>query len=96
MRYSDMSEEQRRVLLEDPANYPLRVRFMGKRGLLMPDAIVLLRQNEIDFEVDDVQIENILAERVGAPTTFWIVASIYHALSSLRRILAFSTRKNGL
>lgn len=61
MRYSEMTEPRRRRLLADPDNYPLRVKFLGKVGLLSPNAIDLLIARGVDFEVDDGQAGEILA-----------------------------------
>lgn len=95
MRYSQMSDEQRRQLLGEPANYPLRVSFLGKRGLLMPGDVELLRRHEVDFDVDDDQIEEILAKmtergEVPAPPRghlLRILAAILAVLVLLRRTI---------
>lgn len=56
-----MSPEQRQQILDEPDNYPLRVTFLGKTGLLTFEEAAFLRENAIDFEVDSSQIEEILA-----------------------------------
>lgn len=63
MLYSEMSEAQRQLLFDNPENYPLRVRFLRKSGLVTADVIVLLRREGIDFEVDDAQIEEIMTQQ---------------------------------
>ncbi|MHB1134018.1 MAG: hypothetical protein ACYC4L_16750 [Chloroflexota bacterium] len=66
MRYSEMAPWQRERLLADPANYPLKVTFLGKVGLLNAETIDLLRANGVDFVLDDAQTRQLLA---GEPTT---------------------------
>lgn len=53
MLYSCMSPEQRKTLLDDRENYPMRVRFLGKVGIMTQEELAFLRENEIDFDVDD-------------------------------------------
>lgn len=67
MRYSEMSDELRVQLLDDPDNYPFRVRFLGKEGLLSMEELLFLRDNEVDFDISDAQIEEISAELGEAP-----------------------------
>ena len=65
MRYSQMSPEQRALLFDRSENYPLRIHFLGKTGLLSAEAVALLRQHGVEFEVDDKQVEAIFAHEVG-------------------------------
>ncbi|MHB1414519.1 MAG: hypothetical protein ACYC1C_04635 [Chloroflexota bacterium] len=67
MRYSEMSDKLRVQLLDDPENYPFRVSFLGKEGLLTMEELLFLRDNEVDFDISDNQIEAIMAELGEAP-----------------------------
>lgn len=60
MRYAEMTPEEREKLLDDPDNYPLPVTFLGKTGLLSFEAVELLREHEVDFDVDDRPAAEIL------------------------------------
>ncbi len=60
MKYSEMSPEQRKAIIDDPENYPLLVSFLGKTGLLMPPEVDFLIRSGVDFEVDDHQVAEIL------------------------------------
>jgi len=62
VRYSQMSDEQRQQLLDNPEHYPLRVSFLGKVGLLSFEEVELLRQHDVDFDVADRQVAAILEE----------------------------------
>ncbi len=64
MRYSQMSEEQRHFYLDGIENYPLRVAFLGKRGILTLEEVSFLRGKNVDFDVDDQQIEEMEAETI--------------------------------
>ncbi len=57
-----MSEEQRHFFLDNPENYPVRVAFLGKRGLLTSQELRFLRGKGVDFDVDDHQIAEMEAE----------------------------------
>lgn len=88
MRYSQMSDEQRQQLLDEPANYPLKVSFLGKRGLLMPGEVELLRRHEVDFDLDDDQISEITADliergEVPAPRRSRVLRAISAPLAAL-------------
>jgi hypothetical protein len=63
MRYSQMSPEERREVLDVPANYPLRVTFLGKVGLLTFDQVAFLRRHGVDFAVDESQVERLLGRK---------------------------------
>jgi len=60
MKYSEMSPVQCQLILEDESSYPLRVRFLGKVGILTRDQVEFLTKNQIDLEVDDHQAAAIL------------------------------------
>ncbi|MHB1417590.1 MAG: hypothetical protein ACYC1C_20270 [Chloroflexota bacterium] len=60
MLYSEMSAQQRELLLDNLDNYPLRVSFLGKSGLLSAEGVALLRKNNVDFDLDDRQARNII------------------------------------
>jgi hypothetical protein len=62
MRYSEMTDEQRALLIDNPANYPLKIRFLGKTGIVSPPVVELLRANGIDFELDPQQIAELIAD----------------------------------
>ena len=63
MRYSEMRDEWRHQLLDDPEIYPLRVTFLGKTGILTMEQVSFMRKNGVDFNVDDDQLLEILEER---------------------------------
>lgn len=70
MRYSEMSEVQRRQILDNHENYPLGVRFLNKAGLLTYEELDFLRRNGVDFEVsqrDVNRIEEALLDQGEAP-----------------------------
>ncbi|MCL5025935.1 MAG: hypothetical protein M1531_05510 [Chloroflexi bacterium] len=71
MRYSQMTLQQRQQLLEDPQNYPLRVDFFGKTGLLSVEGVALLICHGVDFSLDDAQANGILLREtsMAAPTS---------------------------
>jgi hypothetical protein len=60
MLYSQMSPAQRQTVFDRPENYPFRVSFLGKVGILSPAAVDLLRQSGVDFDVDDAQAATLL------------------------------------
>ncbi|MCL4464880.1 MAG: hypothetical protein M1401_01245 [Chloroflexi bacterium] len=60
MLYSQMSPAQRQALFDQPENYPFRVSFLGKVGILSQAELDLLRQNGVDFDVDDSQAAEVL------------------------------------
>ncbi len=60
MKYSHMTAEQKRLLLGNPQNYPWRVTFLGKAGILSYEEIDFLQQQGVDFDLDDRQAEEIL------------------------------------
>jgi len=60
MKYSRMSLEQRKLLLEDPESYPLRVTFLGKTGIITEEQVAFLLENHVDFDVDDRQAAEVL------------------------------------
>ena len=62
MQYSEMTPAQRGALLDDPDVYPLRVTFLGKAAILTREEIAFLRQNGVDFDVDQNQADRILVE----------------------------------
>ena len=62
MRYTQMSPTQRQQLLENPDNYPLRVSFLGKSGLLTYEEVGFLREHAVDFDVDQSQLAELAAE----------------------------------
>ncbi len=62
MRYTEMTLEQRRALLDDPESYPLRVVFLGKAAILTAEELEFLRRNGVDFDVDERQAEDILTK----------------------------------
>ena len=66
MRFSELSPEERGVLLQEADNFPLRVTFLGKIGLLTREELDLLQAHGVDFDVDDHQVAEIL--RYGAGT----------------------------
>lgn len=66
MRYSQMSQEQRQQWLDDPQSYPLRISFLGKEALLSRPEVSFLREQGVDFELDDAQIAEIEAEQAEA------------------------------
>lgn len=66
MKYSQMTPEQRKELLDNPENYPLRVAFLGKVALLTLPEVAFLQRNGVDFDVDDRQVAEILGEQAGA------------------------------
>jgi hypothetical protein len=53
MLYSCMSPEQRKILLDNPESYPMRVCFLGKVGIMTREEMAFLLENGIDFDVDD-------------------------------------------
>lgn len=61
MRYSEMTPLQRQQLFGDPGNYPLKVTFLNSTGLLNREAVDLLREQNVDFDVDDEQARRLLA-----------------------------------
>lgn len=61
MRYSKMSQAQRRIVVDNTDNYPLKVIFRGKSGILSPHEIAFLIENGVDFAVDSAQFKSILA-----------------------------------
>lgn len=63
MRYSEMTTDMRSAVFPNPDNYPLRVTFLGKIGLLGSEGVALLLNNGVDFEVDDSQLADILAKK---------------------------------
>ena len=62
MLYSQMSPEQRQALLDNPENYPLHVRFLGKVGIVDYEQVKFLRVNGVDFDVDDRQAAEVLGD----------------------------------
>jgi len=66
MRVVDMSAEQRRLFIEPEANYPLRVTFLGKGGLLSRETFAFLERSGVDLELDDDQAKELLDELVRA------------------------------
>jgi hypothetical protein len=66
MLYSQLSPEQQRRILDDPAHYPLHVSFLGKAALLSFQEVAFLRRQGIDFEVHDEQVEELLEEEEGS------------------------------
>ncbi len=88
MRYSDMTADQRRVLLDDPERYPLRVIFLGKAAILSYEELAFLRQRGVDFEIDRKQAEEAFLEKgvpVALPSTVANVAGLFLALLRLFR-----------
>lgn len=61
MLYSEMSAQQRELLLDNLDNYPLRVSFLGKSGLLSAEGVELLRKHDVDFDLDDRQARSIMS-----------------------------------
>jgi hypothetical protein len=62
MRYSEMTDEQRVLLVDNPASYPLKIRFLGKTGIVSPPVVELLRANGVDFELDPQQLAELIAD----------------------------------
>ncbi len=62
MLYSQMSREERKIVLDDPRNYPMRVSFLNKVGILCQEEVAFLRENQVDFDVDDSQVAEVLGE----------------------------------
>lgn len=103
MRYSQMNDEARKLLLDDPEYYPWRVRFLGKGGILSYEEIALLRQEGVDFDIDDEQASVALQElaeegKIDLPTgsvlphgpqaaAVWYVAAGAAVVSVLLRLL---------
>lgn len=65
MKLSKMSAHERMRLLEDEESYPLRVRFLGKVGLLSREEVAFLVNNGVDLELDDRQVREQLGEPGG-------------------------------
>ncbi len=103
MRYSQMSDQARKMLLDDPEYYPWRVRFLGKGGILCYEEIAFLRQEGVDFDIDDQQASAALRElaeegKIDLPAssiqphgpkaaTVWYVAAGAAVVSVLMRLL---------
>ncbi|MHB0867920.1 MAG: hypothetical protein ACYC66_05775 [Chloroflexota bacterium] len=64
MRLSEIDVEQRKRLMEDPGNFPLRVAFLGKMGILSHEEVSFLQQNGVDPDFDEGQLEEVLGETV--------------------------------
>lgn len=62
MLYSRMNSDKRKQIVEQSENYPLRVSFLGKTGLLSPGEVAFLRSRGVEFDVDDSQVQDILLE----------------------------------
>ncbi len=96
MLYSQMSPEQRKILMDDPESYPLRIAFLGKVGILTQEEVAFLRENGVDFDVGDGQAAEALGEgpvlaaaarRETRPTAWEIVLGALVALFLLLRRL---------
>ncbi len=64
MRLSEIDVEQRKRLLEDPGNFPLRVAFLGKVGILTFEEVSFLLRNGVDPDFEEAQLERVLGEPV--------------------------------
>lgn len=64
-----MSPRQRQEILGEKENFPLRATFLGKTGLLSFDEVDFLRQNGVDFDLDDRQLAEIAVARGDMATT---------------------------
>ncbi|MGE5617869.1 MAG: hypothetical protein ACM3US_01280 [Sphingomonadaceae bacterium] len=64
MRLSEIDAEQRKRLLADPDNFPLRVAFLGKVGILTFEEVSFLLRSGVDPDFDRGQVEQVLGEPV--------------------------------
>ncbi len=95
MLYSEMSPEQRKTLLDDPEKYPMKVSFLDKVGILTREELAFLRENGVDFDVDDRQAAEALGEeavrtaaaRRGAQPAHGLLALVLIGLVALVRRL---------
>jgi len=102
MLYSQMSDDQRRQLLDDREMYPWRVTFLGKTGILSYEAISLLRDSGVDFDVDDHQIAEMLEEmmekgEMPAPPRgmlLGLAAAVLAGVMLLRRVIRLSLKND--
>lgn len=104
MRYSQMNDEARKLLLDNPDEYhSWKVSFLGKTGILSYEEIAFLRQEGVDFDIDDEQASVALGElaeegKIDLPAsniqphgpeaaTVWYVAAGAAVVSVLMRLL---------
>lgn len=93
MRYSEMGLRQRQWLLANPENYPLRIDFLGKTGLLGFEAVALLVRHGVDFDVDDDQITKLLSEQENVVAPMAAPEPEQYQISGLTTIIPSPARQ---